>query len=129
MMPEGGLGEFTRMLYGCEPEDISEVVILTPFDSTLDALRDRVSHGFSVPGFRVVYYKDFQMMSLIEVYQLKEAWRLRPPWHKPLIFVHNRGRGSFCLDRRLPRFPRGAHPASPESLTQSYTRSELGTHQ
>lgn len=30
MMPEKNPSEFTKTLYGCEPEDIAEVVIRTP---------------------------------------------------------------------------------------------------
>ncbi len=51
MMPEGSPGEFTRTLYGCEPEDISEVVILTPFDSTLEDLKGRAENVKEFRGF------------------------------------------------------------------------------
>ncbi len=41
MMPEGRPSEFTKTLYGCEPEKISEAVMLTAFDSTLEDLKGR----------------------------------------------------------------------------------------
>ncbi len=56
MMPEGDPSEFTRILYGCEAHEIAEVVLLTPMDSTLEALKLKAeevkefkgfSHGFS----------------------------------------------------------------------------------
>ncbi len=51
MMPEGSPSEFTQTLYGCEPEDISEVVILTPFDSTLKDLKARAEKVTEFRGF------------------------------------------------------------------------------
>ena len=51
MMPEGSPSEFTRKLYGCEPEDISEVVLLTPFDSTLNDLKARAEGVNEFKGF------------------------------------------------------------------------------
>lgn len=42
MMPEKNPSEFTKTLYGCEPEDIAEVVIRTPYDSTLEDLRGKL---------------------------------------------------------------------------------------
>ncbi len=51
MMPEGSPSEFTKTLYGCEPEDISEVVILTPFDSTLEDLKGRADRVKEFRGF------------------------------------------------------------------------------
>jgi hypothetical protein len=48
MMPEGRPSEFTRTLYGYEPEDISGVVILTPFYSALEDLKGRAE---SSPSF------------------------------------------------------------------------------
>jgi uridine phosphorylase len=50
-MPEGSSNEFTRKLYGCEPEDISEVVLLTPFDSTLNDLKARAEGVNEFKGF------------------------------------------------------------------------------
>jgi hypothetical protein len=41
MMPEGRPSEFTRTLYGCEQEDISGVVILTPLYSAHEDLKGR----------------------------------------------------------------------------------------
>ena len=51
MMPEGSPSEFTRTLYGCEPEDISEVLILTPYDSTLEDLKSRADRVKEFGGF------------------------------------------------------------------------------
>ncbi len=51
MMPEGSPSEFTKWLYGCEPEDISEVVIMTPFDSTLEDLREKADDVKEFKGF------------------------------------------------------------------------------
>ena len=51
MMPEGSPSEFTKRLYGCEPEDISEVVIMTPFDSTLEDLREKADDVKEFKGF------------------------------------------------------------------------------
>ena len=51
MMPEGSPSEFTKRLYGCEPEDISEVVIMTPFDSTLEGLREKADDVKEFKGF------------------------------------------------------------------------------
>jgi len=51
MMPEKNPSEFTKTLYGCEPEDISEVVILTPFDSTLDDLKGKADNVKEFSGF------------------------------------------------------------------------------
>jgi uridine phosphorylase len=50
-MPERSPSEFTRKLYGCEPEDISEVVLLTPFDSTLNDLKARAEGVTEFKGF------------------------------------------------------------------------------
>ena len=50
-MPEGSPSEFTMKLYGCEPEDISEVVLLTPFDSTLNDLKARAGGVSEFKGF------------------------------------------------------------------------------
>ncbi len=51
MMPERSPSEFTKRLYGCEPEDISEVVIMTPFDSTLEDLREKADDVKEFKGF------------------------------------------------------------------------------
>jgi uridine phosphorylase len=51
MMPEKTPSEFTKTLYGCEPEDISEVVFLTPFDSTLEGLKVKADNVKEFSGF------------------------------------------------------------------------------
>ena len=51
MMPERSPGEFTRTLYGCEPGDISEIVIMTPFDSTLEDLKGKAENVTEFSGF------------------------------------------------------------------------------
>jgi hypothetical protein len=51
MMPEGSPSEFTKTLYGYEPENISEVAIPTPFDSTLEDLKGRAESSPSFTHF------------------------------------------------------------------------------
>ena len=51
MMPESSPSEFIKTLYGCEPGDISEVVILTPFDSTLEDLKGKAENVKEFEGF------------------------------------------------------------------------------
>ena len=51
MIPEGSPSEFTRTLYGCEPEDIAETVIMTPFDSTLEDLKGKAEDVKEFRGF------------------------------------------------------------------------------
>ena len=41
MMPKENSSEFTKTIYGCDQENNSEVVILTPYDSTLDDLKGK----------------------------------------------------------------------------------------
>jgi uridine phosphorylase len=43
-MPEGDPSVFTRVLYGCESDEVAEIVILTPLDDVIEALR-RCSQG------------------------------------------------------------------------------------
>jgi uridine phosphorylase len=56
MISERDPNVFTRILYGCEANEIAEVVLLTPMDSTLEALKLKAedvkefkgfNHGFS----------------------------------------------------------------------------------
>ena len=59
MMPEENPSEFTKTLYGCEPEDISEVVILTPFDSTLEDLKGKADNVKEFRGFIAGFTGEF----------------------------------------------------------------------
>ena len=43
-MPEGDPSSFTRILYGCEADEVAEVVILTPMNAMIEALK-MVSEG------------------------------------------------------------------------------------
>jgi uridine phosphorylase len=49
MMPEGDPSSFTRILYGCEADEVAEVVILTPMESMIEALK-LVSEGVEEQG-------------------------------------------------------------------------------
>ena len=51
MMPEKDPSEFTRVLYGCEADEISEAVILTPIDSFLEDLKARAENVREIGGF------------------------------------------------------------------------------
>jgi len=50
-MPDGDPGEFTRLLYGCEADEIAEVVFLTPLDSTIEALKLKAENVKEFRGF------------------------------------------------------------------------------
>jgi uridine phosphorylase len=63
MMPDTNPSEFTKTLYGCDPKDISEVVILTPFDSTLEDLKGKADDVKEFRGFIAGFtgqFKGFQ---------------------------------------------------------------------
>ncbi|MGD2201253.1 MAG: hypothetical protein PVJ38_06465 [Candidatus Bathyarchaeota archaeon] len=51
MMPEGNPDEFTRVFYGCRADQISEVAILTPMESTVEALSERADDTIEHKGF------------------------------------------------------------------------------
>lgn len=51
MIPEGDPSEFTRLLYGCEADEIAEVVFLTPLDSTIEALKLKADNVKEFRGF------------------------------------------------------------------------------
>jgi uridine phosphorylase len=51
MMHEGDSSAFTRALYGCEPDDIAEVVLLTPMENTFEALKDKGEDVEKMSGF------------------------------------------------------------------------------
>lgn len=51
MMPDGDPDYFTRLLYGCEADEIAEAVLLTPMDSTLEALKLRAENVREFKGF------------------------------------------------------------------------------
>ena len=51
MMPEGDASAFTRVLYGCEADEIAEIVLLTPMDSFLEALMLRAGDVREFKGF------------------------------------------------------------------------------
>ncbi len=50
-MPEGDPSVFTRSLYGCEADEVAETVLLTPFDDTVGALRQRAEAAKEFEGF------------------------------------------------------------------------------
>lgn len=49
MMPEGDPSSFTQALYGCEPNEIAEVVLLTPMEDIFEALK-RKGEGIEKMG-------------------------------------------------------------------------------
>ena len=51
MMPEGDPGEFTRVLYGCEADEVSEIVLMTHINDWWEALRLRVEGMKEFRGF------------------------------------------------------------------------------
>jgi uridine phosphorylase len=51
MIPEQEPGVFTRVLYGCEADEITETVILTPIDSFLEDLKARAENVRETGGF------------------------------------------------------------------------------
>ena len=51
MIPDGDPDYFTRLLYGCEADEIAEAVLLTPMDSTLEALKRRAENVREFKGF------------------------------------------------------------------------------
>lgn len=51
MMPEGDPSVFTRIFYGCEAGEVAEVVLLTPIDETLEALKQRGEAVRELNGF------------------------------------------------------------------------------
>jgi len=51
MMPEGDSSAFTRALYGCEPDKIAEVVLLTPIEDLLEALKKKGEGIEKMGGF------------------------------------------------------------------------------
>jgi len=42
---------FIKAVFGCDPDDIAETVVLSPFDETLDTLRDRADGVSEFNGF------------------------------------------------------------------------------
>ena len=59
MMPDGDPSDFTRLLYGCEADDMAEVVFLTPLDSTLEALKLKAEQVREFEGFNHGFNGDF----------------------------------------------------------------------
>jgi len=51
MMPEGDPNAFTRVLYGCDVDEISDVVVLTPITEMLSQLRVRTGDAVDCTGF------------------------------------------------------------------------------
>lgn len=51
MMPEGDPSVFTRIFYGCEAGEVAEVVLLTPINETLDAIKQRGKAVKELNGF------------------------------------------------------------------------------
>jgi len=51
MIPKGDPSRYTRILYGCEATDVSEVVILTPLDDLVEGLKGRAEDIVEVEGF------------------------------------------------------------------------------
>jgi uridine phosphorylase len=51
MMPEGNPSAFTRTFYGCEADEVAEIVILTPMDETIEALKLRAEDVRELGGF------------------------------------------------------------------------------
>lgn len=58
-MPDGDPSDFTRLLYGCEADDMAEVVFLTPLDSTLEALKLKAEQVREFEGFNHGFNGDF----------------------------------------------------------------------
>lgn len=58
MMPEGDPSAFTRLIYGCEADDVAEVVILSPIDVMLDAIKSRLGDLEGYGGFIEGYNGD-----------------------------------------------------------------------
>jgi uridine phosphorylase len=50
-MPERDPSVFTRVLYGCESDEVAEIVILTPLDDILEALRRCSQEAKDLSGF------------------------------------------------------------------------------
>ena len=50
-MPEGNPSAFTRTFYGCEADEVAEIVILTPMDETIEALKLRAEDVRELGGF------------------------------------------------------------------------------
>ncbi len=51
MMPEGDPSAFTRTFYGCNADEVAEIVILTPMDETVEALKLRAEGVSEIEGF------------------------------------------------------------------------------
>jgi uridine phosphorylase len=58
-MPDGDPSDFTRLLYGCEADDMAEVMFLTPLDSTLEALKLKAEQVREFRGFNHGFNGDF----------------------------------------------------------------------
>jgi uridine phosphorylase len=58
MMHEGDPNTFTRVLYGCEADEVAEVVILTPIDAMIEALKHRSDEVKEYGGFIEGYNAD-----------------------------------------------------------------------
>jgi uridine phosphorylase len=59
MMPDGDPNSFTRVLYGCEADEIAEVALLTPMDSTLEALKLKAENVNEFKGFNYGFNGNF----------------------------------------------------------------------
>ena len=51
MMPKGDPSSFTRVLYGCDADDVAETVLMTPIKDWWSALRDRSDDVEEYSGF------------------------------------------------------------------------------
>lgn len=51
MMPERDPDAFTRIFYGCEAEDVAEIVFLTPMNEILETLKQKAEDMREVSGF------------------------------------------------------------------------------
>ena len=51
MMPEGDPSVFTQAFYGCEADEIAEVVLLTPMENAFEALKERGKGVEDIGGF------------------------------------------------------------------------------
>lgn len=50
-MPEGDPSKFTRVLYGCDAEEIAETVLMIPIRDWFEALKTRAGKRREFNGF------------------------------------------------------------------------------
>lgn len=51
MMPKGDPSSFTRVLYGCDADDVAEIVLMTPIKDWWEALKLRSEDVEEFGGF------------------------------------------------------------------------------